>query len=272
MDESKVGGSKEIGLIPDFFHDIIAYLLPGMMFLLLVVVDLLILNVINFDITQKTVTWVYLASLVFSYVVGRFYEEVGLLLFHYRAPKIIEKITGFRIKPKWALLFDAGFNKYTNTFKTYLKKRLGDWFKRHGGNDLIIDCENNKTDDYFNVIQFYLRERFPAIALYEKKQNATIILSRSLALIFISNVMIYHAILLQNIYWFQIEFKFWSVSSFYIFSQVVAAAVFYSRFIRDKNYHAMYILEAFIATRKLVKSKSQTPNQEQNHSGHEDEL
>ena len=50
--------------------------------------------------------------------------------------------------------------------------------------------------------------------------------------------------------------NFNSVAFWWVTAQVLCAVIFYMRFIKDKHYHAMYIIEAFIATKKLLKTSS----------------
>ena len=158
----------------------------------------------------------------------------------------------FRSNPKWSLLFDDNDNKYTEIFKENTIKKITEWLKDQNGEALINECREKERDDYFNIIQFYLRERFPAVALYEKKQNATIISSRSLSLIFICNILVYNLMLVLKHPISSLSISINSIPFWWIIAQVFSALIFYSRFIQDKYYHAMYIIEAFIATKKLL--------------------
>ncbi len=255
MEENNKANEKPLGLIPDFFHDIIAYILPGLTIILLLIADLYL--VINVDLNQfaKNSLGVLSTGFVVAYIAGRFFEELGRISIHKWAPKFITNKYHLLLKPKFELIFSDNSTKYTSSFKCNVQEKITEWLNNQDGEKLIEECKKENKDDYFNLIQFYLRERFPNIALYEKKQNATIILSRSLSLIFVSNVFIYHIILWCNTTTDQLTIDFKSINFWWCAVQLIASLIFYSRFVTDKNYHAMYIFEAFIATKKLLKSK-----------------
>lgn len=255
MSDINESANKQIGLIPDFFHDIIAFIIPGWMFIILILINALILKIITISDFSTIDLNIYLSVIVVSYVLGRLFEQLGLLSIHYSSPVILKNKLKFGVNPKWSLLFDDEDDKYTKTFKNNAVKKITEWLKNQDGEELIKECIKTKRDDYFNIIQFYLRERFPAVALYEKKQNATIILSRSLSLIFMCNTFIYG---LMSILYYPLSNLTISVSSiafWWVITLILSALIFYTRFIKDKYYHAMYIIEAFIATKKLLKSK-----------------
>lgn len=257
MSDINESANKQIGLIPDFFHDIIAFIIPGWVFIILIVINALILNVITVSNLNNIDLNIYLSVIVASYVLGRLFEQMGLLSIHYSAPVFLQNKFKFGVNPKWSLLFDDKENKYTKSFKTNAVKKITEWLKNQDGENLIKECKETKKDDYFNIIQFYLRERFPAVALYEKKQNATIVLSRSLSLIFIFNTLIYS---LMSVIFYplsELTISLDSIAFWWVSALIVSSFIFYTRFIKDKYYHAMYIIEAFIATKKLLKSKTQ---------------
>jgi len=260
MSDINESANKQIGLIPDFFHDIIAFIIPGWVFIVLVAIDALILKILTIKELTSIDLNIYLSVVVSSYVIGRLFEQIGLLTIHYSAPAFLKQWFKYESNPKWSLLFDDNEEKYTQSFKENAIKKISQWLEKQDGEELIKQCKESKRDDYFNIIQFYLRERFPAVALYEKKQNATIILSRSLALIFLSNALVYNLIAALYYPVSSLSINIHSVAFWWVIAQIFSAAVFYSRFIKDKYYHAMYIIEAFIATKKLLKASTSQPS------------
>lgn len=258
MSDINESANKQIGLIPDFFHDIIAFIIPGWVFIILILINALILKIISISDFSEIDLNIYLSVIVASYVLGRLFEQLGLLTVHYSSPAILKSKFKFGVNPKWSLLFDDDEDKYTETFKKNAVKKITEWLKNQDGEELIKECIKTKKDDYFNIIQFYLRERFPAVALYEKKQNATIILSRSLSLIFICNTVIYS---LMSIIFYPLSdltISLDSIAFWWVLALIASSLIFYTRFIKDKYYHAMYIIEAFIATKKLLNSIPET--------------
>lgn len=220
----------------------------------MIVSDLLILKILNINNLDTLDLKIYLSFIVVSYVLGRLFEQIGIITIHYNSPPFLQKWFKYSSNPKWSLLFDEEEHKYTESFKDNVIKKLTEWLANQNGEKLIKECKEQKKDDYFNIIQFYLRERFPAVALYEKKQNATIILSRSLALIFLFNLGFYHVIAILHSSVSELIESYDSFVILWIVFQAIAVVIFYSRFIKDKYYHAMYIIEAFIATKKMLKT------------------
>lgn len=255
MEEDSNAKEKQLGLIPDFFHDIIAYIIPGWAIILLLIADLHLVTKIDLNLFTKNSLEVLSTGFVVAYIAGRFFEELGRVSIHNWAPDFVKNLFKYYLNPKWSLIFNDESPKYTCSFKCNVQTKITEWLKNQKGEELIEECKKKTKDDYFNLIQFYLRERFPNIALYEKKQNATIILSRSLSLIFLSNILIYHIILWCNSESGQLGIDFKSINFWWCVAQLLASVIFYSRFVTDKNYHAMYIFEAFIATKKLLKTK-----------------
>jgi len=255
LEEDNKENEKQLGLIPDFFHDIIAYIIPGLAFILLLIVDWYLVKPIELGKLGDYSLLILSAVFVVAYISGRFFEQLGLISIHSRAPIFIKKIFKYSLSPKWSLIFDENSPKYTCSFRCNVQSKITEWLSKQQGEKLIDECKKETKDDYFNLIQFYLRERFPNIALYEKKQNATIILSRSLSLIFFSSIFIYHIMLFCNSELGNISLNCKSISFWWCASQLFISIIFYSRFVTDKKYHAMYIFEAFIATKKLLRSK-----------------
>jgi len=242
--------SKAVGIIPDFFHDIIAYIIPGYVSIMVMILNFYFMNILPDLALNEINLFYYFLSLIAAYVLGRFYEHLGYFTIHHRKFPFVGK-WGKNSTPKWSLIFDEKEKSYTEVFKTNLKNKIEAWLKNQDGNLLMEECKDSKKDDYFNLIQFYLRERFPAVALYEKKQNATIVLTRSMAIIFFLNVFIYHIVLFIKVdsanRVFSYDVLVW------ILSCMVFAVVFYGRFLLDKKYHAMYIFETFIGMKKLLR-------------------
>jgi len=247
------------GIIPDFFHDIIAYLIPGYTIFILMLISTIIIddrttiNDIFFNHEKELNITAFLAISIISYIMGRSIERLGYWLLHQNRGKYTQ-IPLKPIKPKWSLIFNPSDMNYTETFKDNLKIKIAQFLNNQAGDALMKKCENskpNQKDDYFNLIQFYLRERFPSVALYEKKQNANIILSRSLAIIFAFNVFGYFMLLYllhpNGRYEFSPTVAVWLLTS------AAFSIIFYTRYRQDQIYHAMYIFETFIATRKLFK-------------------
>ena len=244
MAEKTESAPNKVGIIPDFFHDIIAYIVPGYTALLLLVGNLYILGLNTAIINESTDIKVFSLSILCAYVVGRFYEQLGLMSIHHRKIPFFGESSKI-LSPKWSMLFDEINDSYTESFKENTIKRIEKWLSLQNGKSLIEECRNNKKDDYFNLIQFYLREKYPAVAIYEKKQNATIVLTRSLSIIFTINIAIYHVSLFLN---FKLHETTFSPSALcWLITNLLFAWVFYKRFQQDKIYHAMYIFETFIA-------------------------
>jgi len=150
-------------------------------------------------------------------------------------------------------LFDEQDPSYSRQFKIDALTKIKEWLSNLKSGQLLIECKIEKRDDYFNLIQFYLRERFPTVALYEKKQNATIVLTRSLFIIFIINPILYS---ISSIVFCNIDnLVFSKTATALCISSLLCSIVFYYRFKQDQKYHAMYIIESFLATKRLLKKK-----------------
>lgn len=255
----------KVGIIPDFFHDIIAYIIPGYTVIILLLSNFYIIGIfpqlfnINLDIKG------YSLSLLIAYVVGRFFEQFGLMTIHHRKILLIKKLENkklpsikFAVKtlsPKWSLLFEPENKSYTESFKKNVIAKIQSWLDLQEGTPLMKECKDKHKDDYFNLIQFYLRERFPAVALYEKKQNATIVLTRSLSIIFAANIFFYNMSLYIHFSWHETSLN--ATAIIWIVTNMLFSWIFYKRFQQDKIYHAMYIFETFISTKKFLTSKKE---------------
>ena len=251
--ENDTISSKSTGIIPDFFHDIIAYIIPGYMAIIICIVNYLILSKQNFNVIQELNVKDVGVSLVVAYVLGRFFEHIGYMCIHKKKFPFFRKADHV-ISQKWYLIFDKNDTTYTDVFKDNLIQKIEEWLEKQNSKALLDQCRNHKNDDYFNLIQFYLRERFPDVALYEKKQNSQIILSRSLAVIFFLNALIYFfmAATLAN----SQDMTTHKIDATWVLLNVIVSFVFYQRFKQDKIYHAMYIFETFVAMKKLLKATS----------------
>lgn len=265
MIEEETKGSGITGLIPDFFHDVIAYLIPGYVVISLLFIDVYVAtHELLFKVNDLGVTAFFFAT-VLAYIIGRFLEQVGYISIHQRKFPFFGENNKV-ITPKWSLVFDENDKSYTKSFKTNLSTKIEEWLKNQNGQALMEECVKTKKDDYFNLIQFYLRERFPLVALYEKKQNATIVLTRSLTVGLFLNIIFYFLIVYMLVPLEIIVFS--STALIWIIVNLSFSLVFYSRFKLDKKYHAMYIYETFIAMKKLLKTKckSAEDNKQQNDS------
>lgn len=239
--------SKGIGIIPDFFHDLLAYVVPGYVMIILLFANYFALT--GWDMKIFDVSFVLVSlSFIVAYIFGRFFEQVGKKTIHkksFHKRKVI--------RPKLDLLFKPG--NYSKNFRDKLINKIGTWYDSDEGQKFMEECKNNSQDDYFNLIQYYLRARFPEVALYEKKQNANIVLSRSLSIIFFINIALYFITLLILKFEYGMAFE-WSISgTFYLLSLLILSIGFYSRFRTDQKYLAMYVFENFIGLKKLLKSK-----------------
>lgn len=245
--------SKGAGIIPDFFHDIIAYVIPGYVMMILILMNIGIAS--NWErnyigsIDFATIS----LSLISAYIIGRFFEQLGKITIHNRKFPFFGK--RFKIKsPKWTLLFDSKDKNYSEEFKDRVIEKMKEWSQKSLGDSFIEKCKDEGRDDYFNLLQYYLRERFPAVALYEKKQNSNIVLTRSLALIFFINIPIYFVILMIHT-----RFDSWIFSGNALLVLLLSASfslVCYSRFKTDQKYLAMYIIENFMALKKLLRKST----------------
>jgi len=234
--------SKGAGIIPDFFHDILAYIIPGYSAIILVVMNNSIINGQGFDYFKEIDFLTISIMFLVAYVIGRFFEQLGKIIIHSK-----------KNNPKWSLIFDEKSTDYTQEFKESVNEKIKSWLINTFDEKFLEECIKDKKDDYFNIIQFYLRERFPAVALYEKKQNANIVLTRSLSLIFVMNIIIYFIMMFITTECENINFS-WTATS-WILVNLLFSYVFYLRFKQDRKYHAMYIFENFMALKKLLKSK-----------------
>jgi hypothetical protein len=249
MSESPI--SKGTGIIPDFFHDIIAYIIPGYVAIIAIIINVIIITNQGIDLLDKVnLTSISILFLI-AYVIGRFFEQLGLKTIHNRKFPFVGKKQKTE-SPKWTLLFKDDI--YSSEFKKSLLSKITEWCEKTLGSDFMSKCESEKKDDYFNLIQFYLRERYPAVAFYEKKQNATIVLTRSLTIIFFVNALLIYPILL--VYFSKLEnVEFSGLGLIWILGALAFSFVFYSRFKQDQKYHAMYIFENFIGLKKTLKAK-----------------
>lgn len=89
MSDINESANKQIGLIPDFFHDIIAFIIPGWVFMVLLAINALILKIITISDLSSFDLNIYLSVTVFSYVLGRLFEQMGLLSIHYSSPAFL---------------------------------------------------------------------------------------------------------------------------------------------------------------------------------------
>lgn len=243
MDEFDKRNNYGAGIIPDFFHDVIAYLIPGYLLVSLVYLNALIVHN-EYSLKEPDIGIVtFFVITIFAYILGRFLEQVGYKIFH--------RNIFVKIKPKWSLIFDESDDSYTRAFKDNLKTKVEQFLINQNGTELISECKAKEKDDYFNLIQFYLRERFPTVALYEKKQNATIVLMRSLTVAFCLNIFLYLVTAWLMVDIANLEFSLNAVV--WLMLNAIFAFVFYLRFRLDQKYHAMYIFETFIATKKLLR-------------------
>jgi len=173
MIEQETKGNGVTGLIPDFFHDVIAYLIPGYTLILLLFINVYVATrELPFKINEFGVAAFFFVS-VLAYVIGRFLEQVGYICIHHRKFPFFGENNKI-VTPKWSLVFDEKDESYTKPFKANIAKKVEEWLEEQDGKALIEECKKSEKDDYFNIIQFYLRERFPLVALYEK--NKTLLL------------------------------------------------------------------------------------------------
>lgn len=251
IEETK--GNGVTGLIPDFFHDVIAYLIPGYTVICLLVINVYIsTHEFPVKIESLGITAFFFSS-VLAYVIGRVLEQFGYKFIHHKKFPFFGD-SRIVTSPKWGLLFDDENHLYTQSFKNNVSHKIQKWLEKQDGEALIEECKENKKDDYFNLIQFYLRERFPLVALYEKKQNANIVLTRSLACAFFLNIACYFIYLFLAVPHTEIVFS--PKATAWVIINLVFSMILYSRFKQDKTYHAMYIFETFIAMKKLLKDKA----------------
>ena len=259
------GMGAKVGIIPDFFHDIIAHIVPGYTALLLLACDCYVaggeLRASAEWIAQKEFSGlakasIVMGSLIVAYVIGRFFEEVGVLLIHNRLlcwkPECLAS-------PKWSLIFRAKDHRYTPRFKDLVRGKIEKWLgpSNEAWTSVVADCKERKKDDYFNVIKVYLRERFPSVALYEKKQNALVAMSRSLVMIFVGNMVAYHLFLFGAD---RTNLQFSPLATVWLAGNLGFGIVFCLRYRRDQSYYAEYIFEAFVGTKKLRKSEKKPSN------------
>jgi len=122
MIEEETKGNGITGLIPDFFHDVIAYLTPGYTFIFLAFINVYVATrELPFKINDVGLGAFFIVT-VLAYVVGRFLEQVGYICIHHRKFPFLGK-TNRLITPKWGLVFDENDNSYTKAFKTNIAKK-----------------------------------------------------------------------------------------------------------------------------------------------------
>ena len=260
---SEKTGSTVAGIIPDFFHDIIAYIIPGYVVIFLIAFNAFLLGYVepadsSFLAGLNWAIAIFAGGIltIIAYVIGRFFSELG----HYT----IHKLVG---SPKWSLIFKRD-SFYTDNFRENVKKKIQDWFDEQSwqaadGKSLMDECEDRKKDDYFNVIQYSLNERFSSFSLYNKKQNALVVSDRSLTIIFLLNPFLLSLAALDTPGLAALGMSFISI---------ISALIFFERFKRDKEYYAMHTFETFIATRKprgenKSENTSSSPRQTSNEKG-----
>ncbi len=251
MEKDNESESNKVGIIPDFFHDIIAFIIPGYTALILFACNLYIIGLLETSLIKDIDLKGFSLTLVVAYVIGRFFEQLGLATIHRRKFPFFRESSKIP-SPKWSLIFDQKDDHYTEPFKHNVAKKIEKWLEKQDGVSLISTCKDKKRDDYFNLIQFYLRARFPSVELYEKKQNATIVLTRSLSIVFACNILIYFPMILTLQ---RAEVTFSLIAVYWLILNLLFSYVLYKRFQQDKIYHAMYIFETFIAMKKLLKSQ-----------------
>lgn len=189
LSDDAIKSTSQTAIIPDFFHDIIAYLIPGLTVFILVLFDAFLLSGNKIDLPfSGSAYFDFFILLVVAYVIGRLFESVGYSLIH--------RCGG---NPKYNLLFNEKSDDYTVAFKNNVIEKIVKHLDNQNGKDLIEQCKKKQKDDYFNIIQYYLRERFPSVAYYEKKQNAVKVSSRSLSIIFgVNSIFILHYLLFES--------------------------------------------------------------------------
>ena len=259
-------GTGGTGIIPDFFHDIIAYIIPGCIAIITVIINNIIIAKQEIDFFEKDNLTTILLLFLIAYVLGRFFEQLGRMTIHNRKFLFFGKKRKIN-SPKWTLLFPDAKNAddknadakdadddYTEIFKEKLRSNIGEWCEDTLGlgKEFMGECgeKGKEKDDYFNLIQYYLREKYPAVALYEKKQNATIVLTRSLTVIFFMNIILFYPIQTLLLINFQ-NIEFSGLGLIWVLSSLLLGYVFHSRFKLDQKYHAMYIFENFMGLKKL---------------------
>ena len=120
--ESIIKSANQTAIIPDFFHDIIAYLIPGFTALILVLFDSFVYGFkFEFPFT-KNVYLDFFIFLIASYIIGRFFESLGYSLIH--------KWGG---NPKYSLLFDTKSDFYTEIFKENIIKKISEHLENQEG-------------------------------------------------------------------------------------------------------------------------------------------
>ncbi len=75
MTKDNEAGPNKVGIIPDFFHDIIAYIIPGYTALILFVCNLYIIGLLEISFIKDFDLKGFSLSLLVAYVIGRFFEE-----------------------------------------------------------------------------------------------------------------------------------------------------------------------------------------------------
>lgn len=123
MAKNNEAESKKVGIIPDFFHDIIAYIIPGYTALILIACNLYIFGLLKISFLKDVDLKGFSLSLLVAYVIGRFFEQLGFMTIHHRKfPFVCEssKIPS----PKWSLIFDPKDHHYTEPFKNNVAKKI----------------------------------------------------------------------------------------------------------------------------------------------------
>jgi hypothetical protein len=132
MEKDNEAESKKVGIIPDFFHDIIAYIIPGYTALILFTCNLYIIGLLKPSFIKDIDLKGFSLSVLVAYVIGRFFEQLGLMTIHHRKFPFIccRKKFPFVCKspkipsPKWSLIFDPEDEHYTKPFKNNVENKI----------------------------------------------------------------------------------------------------------------------------------------------------
>lgn len=114
---------NRVGIIPDFFYDIIAYIIPGNTALILFTCNLYLIRLSEISFIKDVDLKGFSLSLLVAYVIGRFFEQLGLMTIHRK------RIPFFGVSsripsPKWSLIFNPKDDHYTESFKNNVAKKI----------------------------------------------------------------------------------------------------------------------------------------------------
>ncbi|HEY3346889.1 MAG TPA: hypothetical protein VGK71_04635 [Nitrospirota bacterium] len=136
---------KAAGIIPDFFHDIIAYLVPGTIVGVLAYINSIIFTGDPLSFASFKAEGIPLALIVI-YVIGRFFETISMY-FHHTDEKFWFPACLRSGNPKKDLLtyVKDGKNKYSEEFQNSIRRSFANYYKQVNGDCIMFACTGKQA-------------------------------------------------------------------------------------------------------------------------------